>query len=135
MPGASRGGPAGNQGNASSRCGISTKGIDSSSTAISAVCRPSWRSPGRWSWRSASGEALGNSIYEARSSSSWLGEEPRRRLAIDEKMKPKHLERLRDLLERAGVTGETGGVHALRLVSHALHLQHRQRRAYRGQSP
>ena len=92
------------EGNASSRCGISMKGIDivvhGSIGHMSAFMAQS----GSLVVLGDAGEALGDSIYEAklfvRGAVKSLGAD-----CVRKKMKPKHIERLRVLLERAGVTG------------------------------
>ncbi|MEQ1950201.1 GXGXG domain-containing protein [Mesorhizobium sp. CN2-181] len=92
------------EGNASSRCGISMKGIDivvhGSIGHMSAFMAQS----GTLVVLGDAGDALGDSIYEAklfvRGAVKSLGAD-----CVKKKMKPKHLERLRELLERAGVTG------------------------------
>ncbi len=92
------------EGNASSRCGISMKGIDivvrGSIGHMSAFMAQS----GNLVVLGDVGEALGDSIYEARlfvrGSVKSLGAD-----CVKKKMKPKHLERLRVLLDKAGVSG------------------------------
>ena len=91
------------EGDASSRCGISMKGID-------IVVRGNVGHMSAFMGQSGSlvvlgdaGDALGDSIYEAklyvRGSVKSLGAD-----CIKKKMHPKHIERLRKLLERAGIT-------------------------------
>jgi glutamate synthase domain-containing protein 3 len=92
------------EGNASSRCGISMKGIDivvhGSIGHMSAFMAQS----GTLVVLGDAGDALGDSIYEAklfvRGTVKSLGAD-----CVKKKMKPKHLQRLRSLLERAGVAG------------------------------
>jgi glutamate synthase domain-containing protein 3 len=92
------------EGNASSRCGISMKGIDivvhGSIGHMSAFMAQS----GTLVVLGDAGDALGDSIYEAklfvRGAVKSLGAD-----CVKKKMKPKHLARLRGLLEKAGVTG------------------------------
>lgn len=92
------------EGNASSRCGISMKGIDivvhGSIGHMSAFMAQS----GTLVVLGDAGDALGDSIYEAklfvRGTVKSLGAD-----CVKKKMKPKHLERLCVLLEKAGVTG------------------------------
>ncbi|TRL42703.1 GXGXG domain-containing protein [Rhizobium straminoryzae] len=92
------------KGNAASRCGISMKGIDivvhGSIGHMSAFMGQS----GHLVVCGDAGEALGDSLYEAklfvRGSVKSLGAD-----CIEKPMKPKHLEKLARLLEKAGVTG------------------------------
>ncbi len=92
------------EGNASSRCGISMKGIDIVVKGNIGHMSAFMAQSGTLVVLGNAGEALGDSIYEAklfvRGSVKSLGAD-----CIKKKMKPKHLERLRSLLERAGVTG------------------------------
>lgn len=92
------------EGNASSRCGISMKGIDIVVKGNIGHMSAFMAQSGTLVVLGDAGEALGDSIYEAklfvRGAVKSLGAD-----CIKKKMKPKHLERLRALLERAGVTG------------------------------
>lgn len=91
------------KGNAASRCGISMKGIDivvhGSIGHMSAFMGQS----GHLVVLGDAGEALGDSLYEAklfvRGTVKSLGAD-----CIEKPMKPKHLEKLAELLEKAGVT-------------------------------
>ncbi|QLF68215.1 protein GlxC [Peteryoungia desertarenae] len=91
------------KGNAASRCGISMKGIDivvhGSIGHMSAFMAQS----GHLVVLGDAGEALGDSLYEAklfvRGEVKSLGAD-----CIEKPMKPEHLEKLAELLERAGVT-------------------------------
>jgi glutamate synthase domain-containing protein 3 len=92
------------EGNASSRCGISMKGIDivvhGSIGHMSAFMAQS----GSLVVLGDAGDALGDSIYEAklyvRGKVKSLGAD-----CVKKKMHPKHIERLKKLLDRAGVKG------------------------------
>lgn len=92
------------KGNAASRCGISMKGIDivvyGSIGHMSAFMGQS----GHLVVLGDAGDALGDSIYEAklfvRGSVKSLGAD-----CIEKEMRPEHLEKLAELLEKAGVTG------------------------------
>lgn len=92
------------KGNASSRCGISMKGINivvhGSIGHMSAFMAQS----GNLVVLGDAGDALGDSIYEARlfvrGKVKSLGAD-----CIAKEMRPQHIEILRDLLERAGVSG------------------------------
>ncbi|MDH6269393.1 glutamate synthase domain-containing protein 3 [Rhizobium sp. SG_E_25_P2] len=91
------------KGNAASRCGISMKGIDivvhGSIGHMSAFMGQS----GHLVVCGDAGEALGDSLYEAklfvRGTVKSLGAD-----CIEKTMKPKHLEKLAELLAKAGVT-------------------------------
>lgn len=91
------------KGNAASRCGISMKGIDivvhGSIGHMSAFMGQS----GHLVVCGDAGEALGDSIYEAklfvRGSVKSLGAD-----CIEKEMRPEHLEKLAELLAKAGVT-------------------------------
>ncbi|MCC8932747.1 GXGXG domain-containing protein [Rhizobium sp. 'Codium 1'] len=91
------------KGNAASRCGISMKGIDivvhGSIGHMSAFMGQS----GHLIVCGDAGEALGDSIYEAklfvRGSVKSLGAD-----CIEKEMRPEHLEKLAELLGKAGVT-------------------------------
>ena len=92
------------RGNAASRCGISMKGIDivveGSIGHMSAFMAQS----GNLVVLGDAGEALGDSLYEARifvrGAVKSLGAD-----CVPKKMRPKHLDLLQALLDRAGVTG------------------------------
>ncbi|WFU92245.1 GXGXG domain-containing protein (plasmid) [Rhizobium sp. CC1099] len=92
------------RGNAASRCGISMKGIDivvhGSIGHMSAFMGQS----GHLVVLGDAGDALGDSLYEAklfvRGEVKSLGSD-----CIEKEMRPEHLEKLAELLERAGVTG------------------------------
>ncbi|MGG7516498.1 GXGXG domain-containing protein [Allorhizobium undicola] len=92
------------KGNAASRCGISMKGIDivvhGSIGHMSAFMGQS----GHLVVLGDAGEALGDSLYEAklfvRGTVKSLGAD-----CVEKQMKPEHLEKLAELLEKAGVTG------------------------------
>lgn len=92
------------KGNAASRCGISMKGIDivvhGSIGHMSAFMGQS----GHLVVLGDAGDALGDSLYEAklfvRGSVKSLGAD-----CIEKQMKPKHLAKVAELLEKAGVTG------------------------------
>jgi hypothetical protein len=115
------------KGNAASRCGISMKGID-------IVVHGQYRAhvglhgaggqPGRL--RRCGRGAGRHSLYEARlfvrGKVKSLGAD-----CVEKEMRPEHLELLADLLERAGVRREAGGVPPLRLGPQALQFPHRQR--------
>jgi glutamate synthase domain-containing protein 3 len=89
------------KGNASSRCGISMKGID---IVVHGQYRAHVRLHGagrqRWSSAVMPGEALGDSLYEARlfvrGEVKSLGAD-----CVEKEMRPEHLGHLADLLERA----------------------------------
>ncbi|MCY1667126.1 GXGXG domain-containing protein [Rhizobium sp. SL86] len=91
------------KGNAASRCGISMKGIDivvhGSIGHMSAFMGQS----GHLVVCGDAGEALGDSLYEAklfvRGSVKSLGTD-----CVEKQMRPKHLKKLAELLEKAGVT-------------------------------
>ncbi len=91
------------KGNAASRCGISMKGIDivvhGSIGHMSAFMGQS----GHLVVLGDAGEALGDSLYEAklfvRGTVKSLGAD-----CIEKPLKAKHIEKLRDLLEKAGIT-------------------------------
>ena len=92
------------EGNASSRCGISMKGIDivvhGSIGHMSAFMAQS----GNLVVLGDAGDALGDSIYEARlfvrGKVASLGAD-----CIEKELRPEHIALLEDLLERAGVSG------------------------------
>ncbi|MGL4197903.1 MAG: protein GlxC [Allorhizobium sp.] len=91
------------KGNAASRCGISMKGIDivvkGSIGHMSAFMGQS----GHLVVCGDAGEALGDSLYEAklfvRGTVKSLGAD-----CIEKDMRPEHLEKLAELLEKAGIT-------------------------------
>ncbi|SIQ98281.1 N-methylglutamate synthase subunit B [Rhizobium sp. RU20A] len=91
------------KGNAASRCGISMKGIDivvhGSIGHMSAFMGQS----GHLVVLGDAGEALGDSLYEAklfvRGTVKSLGAD-----CIEKPLRPEHIEKLRELLDKAGVT-------------------------------
>jgi glutamate synthase domain-containing protein 3 len=89
------------KGNASSRCGISMKGIDIVVHGNIGHMSAFLAQKGNLVVLGDAGEALGDSIYEARlfvrGSVKSLGAD-----CIEKEMRPEHLDLLRDLLERAG---------------------------------
>ena len=116
------------RGNASSRCGISMKGIDivvggsvghmsafMAQTGCLVVCGDA-------------GEALGDSIYEARlyvrGSVASLGAD-----CIEKEMRDEHRRPGRGAPRRGRARRGSGGVPALRVGARALHVQGRQRGA------
>jgi hypothetical protein len=94
--------------------------------AISGTCPPSWRRPATLVVCGDAGEALGDSLYEARlfvrGEVKSLGAD-----CVEKEMRPEHLDHLADLLERAECDAKAGGVPPLRLGPQALQFQHRQR--------
>ncbi len=114
-------------GDASSRCGISMKGIDivvggsvghmsafMAQTGCLVVCGDA-------------GDALGDSIYEARlyvrGSVAGLGAD-----CVEKELRDEHVEQVARLLDAAGIDADPSGVPALRVRAAALHLRDRQRR-------
>lgn len=89
------------KGNASSRCGISMKGIDIVVHGNIGHMSAFMAQTGNLVVCGDAGDALGDSIYEARlfvrGSVKSLGAD-----CIEKEMRPEHVEILRDLLERAG---------------------------------
>ncbi|MEQ9242936.1 GXGXG domain-containing protein [Roseovarius indicus] len=89
------------KGNASSRCGISMKGIDIVVHGNVGHMSAFMAQAGHLVVCGDAGDALGDSIYEAklfvRGSVKSLGAD-----CIEKEMRPEHLEVLADLLERAG---------------------------------
>jgi len=94
-----RGGTLVIKGNASSRCGISMKGIDIVVHGNVGHMSAFMGQSGNLVVCGDAGEALGDSIYEARlfvrGSVKSLGAD-----CVEKKMRPEHVELLRDLLER-----------------------------------
>jgi glutamate synthase domain-containing protein 3 len=92
------------EGNASSRCGISMKGIDIVVHGNIGHMSAFMAQSGNLVVLGDAGDALGDSIYEAklfvRGKVKNLGAD-----CIEKKMRSEHLEALRGLLDRAGVTG------------------------------
>jgi glutamate synthase domain-containing protein 3 len=92
------------EGNASSRCGISMKGIDIVVCGNVGHMSAFMAQSGSMVVLGDAGEALGDSIYEARlfvrGKVKSLGAD-----CIAKEMRPEHLVLLQDLLDRAGVTG------------------------------
>ena len=92
------------EGNASSRCGISMKGIDIVVHGNIGHMSAFMAQAGNLVVLGDAGEALGDSLYEARifvrGAVKSLGAD-----CVPKKMRPKHLDLLQALLDRAGVTG------------------------------
>lgn len=90
------------KGNASSRCGISMKGIDIVVQGNIGHMSAFMGQAGNLVVCGDAGDALGDSLYEARlfvrGSVKSLGAD-----CIEKEMRPEHLEILRDLLERSGL--------------------------------
>lgn len=91
------------EGNASSRCGISMKGIDIVVRGNVGHMSAFMAQSGNLVVLGDAGDALGDSIYEARlfvrGSVKSLGAD-----CIEKEMRPEHIEILKGLLERAGMT-------------------------------
>lgn len=91
------------KGNAASRCGISMKGIDIVVQGNIGHMSAFMGQSGHLVVLGDAGEALGDSLYEAklfvRGTVKSLGAD-----CIEKQMKPKHLEKLAELLTRAGIT-------------------------------
>ncbi|PSJ60663.1 GXGXG domain-containing protein [Pseudaminobacter soli (ex Li et al. 2025)] len=91
------------EGNASSRCGISMKGINIVVRGNVGHMSAFMAQSGNLVVLGDAGDALGDSIYEARlfvrGSVKSLGAD-----CIEKEMRPEHIEILKDLLERAGMT-------------------------------
>lgn len=89
------------KGNASSRCGISMKGIDIVVHGNIGHMSAFMAQSGNLVVLGDAGDALGDSLYEARlfvrGTVKSLGSD-----CIEKEMRPEHLEILKDLLERAG---------------------------------
>ena len=89
------------KGNASSRCGISMKGIDIVVHGNIGHMSAFMAQSGNLVVLGDAGDALGDSLYEARlfvrGAVKSLGSD-----CIEKEMRPEHLEILKDLLERAG---------------------------------
>lgn len=89
------------KGNASSRCGISMKGIDIVVHGNIGHMSAFMGQKGNLVVLGDAGDALGDSLYEARlfvrGSVKSLGAD-----CVEKEMRPEHLEILRDLLDRAG---------------------------------
>ena len=92
------------KGNAASRCGISMKGIDIVVHGNIGHMSAFMGQSGHLVVLGEAGEALGDSLYEAkifvRGSVKSLGSD-----CIEKEMRPEHLEKLSELLDRAGVRG------------------------------
>ncbi len=92
------------EGNASSRCGISMKGIDIVVHGDIGHMSAFMAQSGTLVVLGDAGDALGDSIYEAklfvRGKVKSLGAD-----CVKKKMHPKHIERLKKLLDAAGVKG------------------------------
>jgi methylamine---glutamate N-methyltransferase subunit B len=91
------------EGNASSRCGISMKGIDIVVRGNIGHMSAFMAQAGHLVVCGDAGDALGDSIYEAklfvRGSVKSLGAD-----CVEKEMRPEHLELLTQLLDRAGIT-------------------------------
>ncbi|TWF49353.1 GXGXG domain-containing protein [Neorhizobium alkalisoli] len=91
------------KGNAASRCGISMKGIDIVVYGNIGHMSAFMGQSGHLVVLGDAGDALGDSLYEAklfvRGSVKSLGTD-----CIEKEMRPEHLEKLAELLEKAGVT-------------------------------
>ena len=91
------------EGNASSRCGISMKGIDIVVRGSIGHMSAFMAQAGHLVVCGDAGDALGDSIYEARlfvrGSVKSLGAD-----CVEKPMRPEHLETVRALLDRAGIT-------------------------------
>ncbi|BCH55725.1 GXGXG domain-containing protein [Agrobacterium vitis] len=91
------------KGNAASRCGISMKGIDIVVKGNIGHMSAFMGQSGHLVVLGDAGEALGDSLYEAklfvRGTVKSLGAD-----CIEKQMKPKHLEKLAELLTKAGIT-------------------------------
>ena len=93
------------KGNAASRCGISMKGIDIVVQGNIGHMSAFMAQSGNLVVCGDAGDALGDSLYEARifvrGKVKSLGAD-----CIEKEMRPEHLEILRDLLERAGIDAD-----------------------------
>ncbi|TWD51250.1 N-methylglutamate synthase subunit B [Agrobacterium vitis] len=91
------------KGNAASRCGISMKGIDIVVRGNIGHMSAFMGQSGHLVVCGDAGDALGDSLYEAklfvRGSVKSLGAD-----CIEKEMRPEHLEKLAELLEKAGIT-------------------------------
>ena len=96
------------RGNAASRCGISMKGIDIVVKGNIGHMSAFMGQSGHLVVCGDAGDALGDSLYEAklfvRGSVKSLGAD-----CIEKEMRPEHLEKLAELLEKAGVTDVSPG--------------------------
>lgn len=96
------------EGNASSRCGISMKGIDIVVQGSIGHMSAFMAQAGNLVVCGDAGDALGDSIYEARlfvrGSVKSLGAD-----CIEKEMRSEHLETVQDLLDQAGVTAFKAG--------------------------
>src|SRR6185369_10903217 len=92
------------EGNAASRCGVSMKGIDIVVRGNIGHMSAFMAQSGNLVVLGDAGDALGDSIYEARlfvrGKVASLGAD-----CIAKEMRPEHIELLHDLLDRAGITG------------------------------
>jgi glutamate synthase domain-containing protein 3 len=99
-----RGGLVVVRGDASARCGISMKGVDIVVEGSVGHMSAFMAQKGALVVCGDAGEALGDSIYEARlyvrGSVASLGAD-----CVEKELRQEHLTELRDLLDRAGVTG------------------------------
>lgn len=95
------------RGNAASRCGISMKGIDIVVGGNIGHMSAFMAQAGNLVVLGDAGDALGDSLYEARifvrGSVKSLGAD-----CVEKEMRPEHAEILRDLLERAGLEADPG---------------------------
>lgn len=93
------------KGNASSRCGISMKGIDIVVHGNIGHMSAFMAQSGNLVVLGDAGDALGDSLYEARlfvrGSVKSLGSD-----CVEKEMRPEHLDLLRDLLDRAGADAD-----------------------------
>ena len=93
------------KGNAASRCGISMKGIDIVVGGNIGHMSAFMAQAGNLVVLGDAGDALGDSLYEARifvrGSVKSLGAD-----CVEKEMRPEHAEILRDLLERAGIEAD-----------------------------
>ena len=123
-----QGRPAGDRG----QCLVALRHFDEGhryrrARATSAICRPSWRRPGNLVVCGDAGDALGDSIYEARlfvrGSVKSLGAD-----CIEKEMRSEHVELLTQLLARASITDvKAERFQALWLGAQALQFQRRSR--------
>ncbi|UPA27183.1 GXGXG domain-containing protein [Shinella oryzae] len=92
------------KGNAASRCGISMKGIDIVVHGNIGHMSAFMGQSGHLVVLGDAGDALGDSLYEAklfvRGTVKSLGAD-----CVEKELRPEHLEKLAELLEKAGVTG------------------------------
>ena len=107
------------KGNASSRCGISMKGIDIVVHGNIGHMSAFMAQSGNLVVLGDAGDALGDSLYEARlfvrGTVKSLGAD-----CIEKEMRPEHLDILADLLARAGADARAGRIQPLRLCPQTL---------------